>query len=147
MTALLPVLNRRALFALLLAAPAAARSYASAEDGWISLFNGRSLDGWKAGERAESFSVAEGCIVASGGRSHLYYTGPAHQADFKKNRKADQHPHEDHGYRQPAWAKSMHQPLANGCRATRVRQQMAQYRSKPQHQRHMPQQIADASRN
>ena len=83
MTALLPVLNRRALFALLLAAPAAARSYASAEDGWISLFNGRSLDGWKAGERAESFSVAEGCIVASGGRSHLYYTGPAHQADFK----------------------------------------------------------------
>ena len=38
----------------------------------------------------------------------------------------------------------MHQPLADGCRATRVRQQMAQYRSKPQHQRHMPQQIADA---
>jgi hypothetical protein len=83
LSASLPVLSRRDLFALLLAAPVAVRSYADAPAEWIALFDGRTLEGWKASERPGTFTVADGCIVAHGGRSHLFYTGPAHQADFK----------------------------------------------------------------
>ncbi|MDR3792184.1 MAG: DUF1080 domain-containing protein [Terracidiphilus sp.] len=77
----LPVLSRRDVFALLLAAPAATRSWAAAPADWLSLFDGRSLQGWKASERPDAFSVVDGCIQAQGSRSHLYYVGP--HADFK----------------------------------------------------------------
>ena len=83
LSASLPVLSRRDLFALLLAAPVAVRSYADAPAEWIALFDGRTLEGWKASEHQGTFTVADGCIVAHGGRSHLFYTGPAHRADFK----------------------------------------------------------------
>jgi hypothetical protein len=45
------------------------------KDGWTSLFDGKSLNGWKANENPESFKVEEGAIVAQGNRSHLFYTG------------------------------------------------------------------------
>jgi hypothetical protein len=55
-----------------------------AEDqGWISLFDGRSLDGWRASEREGTFTVRDGAIVAHGPRSHLFYVGPVYYADFK----------------------------------------------------------------
>jgi hypothetical protein len=81
-------LTRRDVLALLLAAPAAARSFAHASDldnatPWLSLFDGKSLDGWKASEREGTFSVVDGQIKVHGSRSHLYYTGPLHHADFK----------------------------------------------------------------
>jgi len=44
--------------------------------GWVSLFDGQSLDGWKASENAASFSVAGGAITCDGPRSHLFYVGP-----------------------------------------------------------------------
>lgn len=50
--------------------------------GWISLFDGKSLNGWKA-SHPESFKVANGCIVTGGPRSHLYYMGPVENHDFK----------------------------------------------------------------
>lgn len=54
------------------------------ERGWISLFDGESLSGWKpAGENPETFSVRDGAIVASGPRSHLFYVGPVENADFR----------------------------------------------------------------
>jgi hypothetical protein len=80
----MPALTRRDVLALLLAAPAAARSFA--EDNstpWIPLFDGKSLDGWKASEKEGTFSVVDGQIRVNGTRSHLYYTGPVHTADFK----------------------------------------------------------------
>jgi len=49
------------------------------EEGWISLFDGKSLDGWKINENPESWKVEDGAIVAQGERSHLFYTG----RDFK----------------------------------------------------------------
>jgi hypothetical protein len=76
-------LSRRDLLALLLSAPVAVRSYATVASEWISLFDGRTLRGWKASERADSFSVVDGAIQARGGRSHLFYTGPVARADFK----------------------------------------------------------------
>jgi len=84
----MPALTRRDVLALLLAAPAAARSFAQASDSesgppWIPLFDGKSLEGWKASEHEGTFSVVDGQIRVNGMRSHLFYTGPVHAADFK----------------------------------------------------------------
>ena len=76
-------LTRRDLMALLLAAPAAAYAFSNDSADWISLFDGKSLDGWKASEQADTFKVADGQIVVHGNRAHLFYVGPAHHADFK----------------------------------------------------------------
>lgn len=45
----------------------------AAEDGWISLFDGETLKGWKATERAENWTVEDGAICGAGDRSHLFY--------------------------------------------------------------------------
>src|SRR4051812_44019068 len=50
----------------------------AADDGWISLFDGKSLDNWKASDKPGTFSVADGQIVVHGDRSHLFYDGPKH---------------------------------------------------------------------
>ena len=54
---------------LLLAAAASAAD----TDGWISMFDGKTLDGWKANENAESWTVRDGCITGDGERSHLFW--------------------------------------------------------------------------
>lgn len=51
--------------------------------GWINLFDGRTLNGWKASENKDTFSVRDGMIVVDGPRSHLFYVGPVGNADFK----------------------------------------------------------------
>ncbi len=53
----------------------AAGSVHAEEGEFVSLFNGKNLDGWKANENVESWSVADGAIVCAGPRSHLFYTG------------------------------------------------------------------------
>jgi len=50
--------------------------------GWISLFDGKSLDGWKA-NRSGTFSVANGTIKVEGPTSHLFYEGPVMNHDLK----------------------------------------------------------------
>lgn len=52
-------------------------------DGWVQLFDGESLDGWKASENPETFSVEDGMIVVDGDRAHLFYMGPVMDHDFK----------------------------------------------------------------
>lgn len=52
---------------VLTASPACAQ-----QDGWISMFNGKNLDGWKANEDGQ-FKVEDGAIVINGPRSHLFY--------------------------------------------------------------------------
>lgn len=52
-------------------------------DGWMDLFDGSSLSGWKASEHSGTFRAADGAIVARGERSHLFYVGPVNNADFK----------------------------------------------------------------
>ncbi len=54
----------------------------SSDNGWISLFDGKTLNGWKA-SHPESFKVKDGSIVTDGPRSHLYYMGPVENHDFK----------------------------------------------------------------
>jgi hypothetical protein len=79
----MPNMTRRELMALMMAAPAAAYALNDNSDGWISLFNGKTLDGWKASEHEGSFKVVDGQIHVHGERSHLFYVGPVHNHDFK----------------------------------------------------------------
>jgi hypothetical protein len=54
------------------------------KDGFVSLFDGKSLDGWKIGDNADSWSVKDGLIVVHGkGPAHLFYDGPIHNHDWK----------------------------------------------------------------
>ena len=54
-----------------------------AQDGWISLYNGKNLDGWKIGANASSITVVDGNIQISGPRAHLFYDGPVKNHMFK----------------------------------------------------------------
>jgi hypothetical protein len=59
---------------------------ALAEEGWTSLFDGKTLDGWKASENTESWHVEDGKLVCDGPRSHLFYVGelaPFDDFEFK----------------------------------------------------------------
>ena len=52
------------------------------EAGWVNLFDGKSLTGWKVGENAETFKVEDGAIVVAGPRAHLFYQGPLLNHNF-----------------------------------------------------------------
>jgi hypothetical protein len=70
------------------------------DDGWIRLFNGQNLDGWRASENPDSFRVEDGAIVVDGPRAHLFYEGPVQDHDFKNfHLKADvlTHPNANSG--------------------------------------------------
>lgn len=41
-------------------------------DDWVSVFDGKSLAGWKANEKPESFSVENGELKMKGGMAHLF---------------------------------------------------------------------------
>jgi hypothetical protein len=45
------------------------------KDGWVSMFDGKTLDGWKANEKPESWKVVDGAIVGDGPVSHLFWMG------------------------------------------------------------------------
>jgi len=51
--------------------------------GWVSLFDGKTLNGWKVGANANTFSVANGTIVVNGNVAHLFYDGDVQQHNFK----------------------------------------------------------------
>lgn len=57
---------------------------ALAEDGWISMFNGKDLTGWKSNDEVPGvFTVEDGSLKVAGGRAHLFYVGPDGKASFK----------------------------------------------------------------
>ena len=51
--------------------------------GWVSIFDGKSLDGWKVGTNPQTFRVEDGMIVVNGNVAHLYYDGSVQQHNFK----------------------------------------------------------------
>jgi hypothetical protein len=55
----------------------------AADEGWVSLFDGKTLDGWKVGANAASFRVEDGLLIANGPVAHLFYDGPVCQHKFK----------------------------------------------------------------
>lgn len=69
--------------ALLLVAVLGSFVSGTKQDGWISIFDGKSLNGWKVGENAGSFSIVDGAIQVAGPRAHLFYEGPIKNHMFK----------------------------------------------------------------
>ena len=63
--------------ALLFAIPAGAQ-----DAGWISLFDG-TINGWKVGDNAATFTIDSGMIIVNGNVAHLFYDGPVGNHDFK----------------------------------------------------------------
>jgi len=63
----------KSLLACLLLVGLAAIPGLGADQGWISMFNGKDLDGWKANERPESWTAKDGAIVGDGEASHLFW--------------------------------------------------------------------------
>ena len=57
--------------------------FAADDSGFIPLFNGKNLDGWKANEDPSTFSVENGVLTVFGKRSHLFYEGDTQKHDFK----------------------------------------------------------------
>lgn len=53
------------------------------KEGWYTIFDGKSLKGWKVGNNASSFSVVDGAIKVDGPRAHLFYEGKVNKANFK----------------------------------------------------------------
>jgi len=77
---------------------------AASADGWISLFDGNSLQGWKPNTLPDSFSVVDGTIRANatGESSHLFYVGDgnlekARFKDFELELKARSEPGSNSG--------------------------------------------------
>ena len=71
--------NRRS-FVSTVAGTAAA--YA-AGDGWVDLFDGKSLNGWLAAENRDTWKVSNGLLMNDGPRSHLFYTGASNFKNFE----------------------------------------------------------------
>ncbi len=91
----LPVFAFLAVFALLLVSctgePAPQEDAEAAslppleefEGEWVSLFDGKTLNGWQVNENKETFSIEDGTIKVAGLRSHLFYMGSVGDHDFK----------------------------------------------------------------
>lgn len=64
-----------AIALLALATDAGSAAEPKNKDGWITLFDGSSLDGWKASEHKDSWTLKDGILTCHGERSHLFYVG------------------------------------------------------------------------
>lgn len=51
--------------------------------GWQSLFDGKTLNNWKVGSNAGTFSVEDGMIAVNGPVAHLFYDGDVNNHQFK----------------------------------------------------------------
>ena len=77
---------KRLTFLITLAALAffGARAAEKSADGWQSLFDGKTLTGWKSNdEKPNVFSVENGALKVKGGRAHIFYAGDVKGAKFK----------------------------------------------------------------
>ncbi len=64
--------------------PSTGTTSAGGDEGFIELFDGKSLAGWTPSpENPASFSVADGELIVKGDRCHLFYTGEVNGAKFK----------------------------------------------------------------
>src|SRR5262252_9138172 len=60
----------------LLAATALHLSGADTDDGFVSIFDGKTFEGWKpAVEHSSTWKIEDGAFVTRGERCHLFYVG------------------------------------------------------------------------
>ena len=83
------------------------------QEGWESLFDGKSLKGWKANEDKGAFTVRDGCIVANAhNRSHLFYETKKPFRNFEFKAEVMTLPHSNSGiyfhtkYQEEGWPKA-----------------------------------------
>jgi len=74
---------KKSLLFFALAAFALPAFAADPGEGWVSLYDGKTLDGWKANDDPGTFQVQNGDIIVYGKRSHLFYVGDIHNHDWK----------------------------------------------------------------
>jgi hypothetical protein len=63
-------------------------------EGWVTIFDGTSLDGWKINENADTWTLKDGMLIAKGERSHIFYVGddkPFGDFELKVDVKAAPH--------------------------------------------------------
>lgn len=53
---------------------------------WITLFNGKSLQHWKASESPSTFKLEKGVLVVHGPRAHLFYNGPVMNGNLRTSK-------------------------------------------------------------
>jgi len=62
--------------AVLVSIAAGRLSAADSEEGFVTLFDGKTFNGWKAAtEHPDTWKIEDGAFVAHGQRDHLYYVG------------------------------------------------------------------------
>jgi hypothetical protein len=60
-----------------------ASAQTTASDEWVSLFDGKTFNGWKVSENPSTFTIVDGSIVVYGQRAHLFYMGEVNNHNFK----------------------------------------------------------------
>lgn len=76
-------MKSRLCLATILAIIIALPSLGQKKKGWVSLFDGKTLTGWKVNENPATFTVADGAIVVNGPRAHLFYDGEVMNHNFR----------------------------------------------------------------
>ncbi len=76
-------MKKNAPFLIVLISLLAFRYTENVSSEWVSLFDGQSLNGWKVGDHASTFSVKDGQIVVNGPTAHLFYVGDYNNHNFK----------------------------------------------------------------
>ena len=56
-------------------------------EGWVAIFDGKTLEGWKTNEGSDGFNVVDGSIVGTGGRNHLYFMEELRNFELKADVK------------------------------------------------------------
>ncbi len=88
--------------------------------GWVTIFDGKSLEGWKINEQPDTWKLQDGMLVAHGERSHIFYVGddkPFVNFELKVEVKAA--PHSNGGiyfhsrFQETGWPKYGHEAQVN----------------------------------
>ena len=89
-------------------------------EGWVTIFDGTSLDGWKINENEGTWTLKDGVLIAKGERSHIFYVGddkPFVNFELKVDVKAA--PHSNGGiyfhtrFQESEWPKYGHEAQVN----------------------------------
>jgi hypothetical protein len=102
---------------------------------WTSMFDGKTLNGWKANEMPEKWTIVDGAIKTAPGRSHLFYvaqdftdfefrgeikTMPGSNSGVYLHTKWQDEGWPDHGYESQV-NQTHHDPVKSGSLSTVVK--------------------------
>lgn len=106
----------RSILITLLAA-AGATLAADSSTGWKTIFDGKTLTGWKANDNAGSWTARDGEIVGDGERSHLFYMSEqCENCEFKAEVRLNHGGNSGMYFRAefvPGWPKGYEAQVAN----------------------------------